>query len=144
MENPKAVIDERIKAVVLTAPWVGYNNNSGEVFLFGKNNIGLNNVKAPVLTLFGTADDVTLSSYILPATKQLAGPSYVVELVDQTHALDDGSWEDRNNWELLFFNAYLKSDDRALKTLQAAGSMKGGNEDHQLFDYQRLENKSMN
>ena len=79
-----------------------------------------------------------MASFILPATKQLSGPTYVVELIDQTHNFEQGSWDDRDNWELLFFSAYLKNDPASLETLRTARSMKGGNEDVQLFDYQRL------
>ena len=61
-----------------------------------------------------------MASFILPATKQLSGPSYVVELVDQTHNFEQGSWDDRNNWELLFFSAYLKNDPASLETLSTA------------------------
>jgi predicted dienelactone hydrolase len=139
MEKPKAVIDERIKAIVLAAPWVGTDYEEKDFFVFGANNRGLNKVTTPALTLFGTDDKVTLSSQILPATKQFAGPSYVIELVGQPHVFEAGSWEDRNAWELLFFNAYLKNDTEALQTLQTARSMKGGNEDYQLADYQKTQ-----
>jgi len=37
----------------------------------------------------------------------------------------------------LFFAAYLKHDPEALEMLKTARSMKGGNEDIQLFDYQK-------
>ncbi len=90
-----------------------------------------------MICFFGTKDDVTLASFILPAARQLSGPTYVIELVDQPHVFEGGSWEDRNNWELLFFSAYLKGDPKSLATLKTARSMKGGNEDVQLFDYQQ-------
>jgi len=73
--------------------------------------------------------------------KRLSGPTYVVELVDQPHVFETGSWEDRDNWELLFFSAYLKSNLASLETLKTGRSMKGGNEDVQLFDYQRVTGK---
>ena len=69
--------------------------------------------------------------------KKLGGPTYVVELIDQPHVFEGGSWQDRDNWELLFFNAYLKNDAGALAALEVSDSMQGGNADRQLFDYQR-------
>ena len=69
--------------------------------------------------------------------RQLSGPTYVVELVDQPHVFEQGSWEDRDNWELLFFSAYLKHDQAALALLESAASMRNGNEDRQRFDYQK-------
>lgn len=63
-----------------------------------------------MLRLFSTKDEDTLTSFILPAPKQLSGPTYVVELVNQPHIFEQRSWEDRANWELLFFSAYLKND----------------------------------
>ncbi len=73
--------------------------------------------------------------------KRLSGPTYVVELVDQPHIFEEGSWEDRDNWELIFFAAFLKHEAAALKSLQLGRSMKGGNQDIQLFDYQKLPDK---
>jgi dienelactone hydrolase len=135
--NTAAVSDERIKAGVIAAPWVGGKKDGDDRFAFGHNNSELNRVTAPMLCLFGTKDEDALASFILPASRQLSGPTYVVELVDQAHVFEPGSWEDRNNWELLFLSAYLKNDPESLATLKTARSMKGGNEDVQLFDYQR-------
>lgn len=134
--NPATVSDKRIKAGVIAAPWVGGNYDGEDFFAFGPDNNGLKRVTAPILTFFGTKDDVTLASFILPATRKLSGPSYVVELVDQPHVFEDGSWQDRDNWEMLFFSAYLKNNPASLATLKTGRSMKGGNENLQLFDYQ--------
>ncbi|MDJ0938622.1 MAG: hypothetical protein QNJ00_02530 [Woeseiaceae bacterium] len=122
---------------MLAAPWVGGEYDSNEVFAFGDQNRDLANVTVPVLCAYGSRDEVTLASYILPAMKQLGGPTYVIELVDQPHVFEGGSWQDRDAWELLFFNAYLKGDRLALETLKTARSMQGGNADIQLFDYQQ-------
>jgi hypothetical protein len=137
MGNTATVHDTRIKVGVIAAPWVGGHYDGGDVFAFGPANKALGGVDAPMLCLFGTKDEATLASFILPATKKLSGPTYVVELVDQPHIFERGSWEDRNNWELLFFSAYLKNDLASLELLKTGSSMKGGNEDIQLFDHQR-------
>ncbi|MEM8817758.1 MAG: alpha/beta fold hydrolase [Pseudomonadota bacterium] len=134
--NTATVSDARIKAGVIAAPWVGGNYDGDEVFAFGPGNTGLNRVTAPMLCLFGSKDEVTQAAFILPAMRHLAGPTYVVELVDQPHIFEQGSWDDRNGWELLFFSAYLKNDPTSLAVLRTARSMRGGNEDRQLFDYQ--------
>ena len=136
--NSNSVIDRRITAAVVAAPWVGGTYGLKKFFAFGPNNNGLNRIDIPVIGLFGTDDEVTQSAFILPAMKELSGPAYLVELIDQTHALEEGSWEDRNNWELLFFSAFLKHDHASLEALKNTRSMKGGNEDVQLFDYQVL------
>ncbi len=135
--NPATVSDSRIKAGVIAAPWVGGHYNGEDVFAFGPDNDDISEVDVPIISFFGTDDDVTTAEFILPAMKKLSGPTYVVELVDQPHNFDGGSWEDRNAWELLFYEAYLKGDQDALATLKSARSMKGGNEDIQLFDYQK-------
>jgi predicted dienelactone hydrolase len=132
-----SVSDPRFTAAVIAAPWVGHYEKQKEVFAFGGNNTGLKPVKTPVLTLFGTKDKSTLASFILPATKHFAGPSYVVELIDQPHIFESGSWQDRNNWEMLFFAAYLKDDKQALQKLKLGLSMKGSNQDLQRLEYQR-------
>ena len=136
--NPATVSDERIRAASIAAPWVGGNYNGKDFFAFGPDNTHLAKVDIPILSFFGTRDEATLASFILPAMKHLSGPVYVVELVDQPHVFEAGSWQDRDNWEVLFFAAYLKHDAAALATLEDGHSMQGGNEDRQLFDYRRL------
>jgi dienelactone hydrolase len=133
--NTATVSDKRITAGVIAAPWVGGHYNGEDFFAFGPDNSDLKRVTAPMLTFFGTKDDVTLASFILPAARKLSGPSYVVELVDQPHVFEEGSWQDRDNWEVLFFSAYLKHNPVSLATLKTGRSMRGGNEDIQLFDY---------
>jgi dienelactone hydrolase len=135
--NTATVSDKRIKAGVIAAPWVGGNYDGSDFFAFGPNNSELNRVTIPMISFFGTKDENTLASFILPATKQFSGPTYVVELVDQPHVFEEGSWEDRDNWEMLFYSAYLRNDPTSLAMLKTTRSMKGGNEDIQLFDYQR-------
>lgn len=136
--NTASASDSRIRAVSVAAPWVGGIVDGEDFFAFGPNNASLAEVDIPVISFFGTRDEDTLASFILPAMKQLSGPRYVVELVDQPHVFEDGSWQDRDNWEQIFFAAYLKNDSAALAMLEVGRSMKGGNEDRQLFDYQRL------
>jgi dienelactone hydrolase len=135
--HAESVKDGRITAGVIAAPWVGSNNEGGMEFAFGKNNDSLTNVQIPIISFFGTADEVTTAASILPAMKRLSGPTYVVELVDQPHVFEGGSWQDRDNWELHFFNAHLKGDADSLRLLQLGESARGGNEDRQRFDYQR-------
>ncbi len=135
--NAETVSDERIKAGVLAAPWVGHSHNGIDIFAFGPDNSALGEVAVPMIWFFGTKDEATRASFILPAARRTSGPTYVIELVDQPHIFEQGSWQDRDNWELLFFSAYLKNDPKSLATLKSARSMKGGNEDVQLFDYQK-------
>jgi dienelactone hydrolase len=137
--NSRSVTDSRITAAVVTAPWVGGIYGGEDYYAFGANHAGLNRIDIPVIGLFGTNDDVVKPSFLLAAIKELSGPFYLVELVDQTHDLEEGSWEDRNHWELLFFSAFLKHDSAALEALRITTSMKGGNEDVQRFDYQVLD-----
>ncbi|MGB5163695.1 MAG: hypothetical protein WBN09_11700 [Woeseiaceae bacterium] len=136
--NTATVRDPRIKAISLAAPWVGGHYDGSDFHAFGQDNGGLNRVSVATICFFGTRDEDTLASFILPAARRLSGSTYVIELVDQPHIFEEASWEDRNNWELLFFSAYLKHDPASLTTLRTANSMKGGNEDYQLMDYQRV------
>jgi dienelactone hydrolase len=135
--NMASVSDSRIKAGVLSAPWVGGEYNGNNFFPFGDDNAGLDKVDAPLIWFFGTRDDVTRASFILPASRQTSGPTYVVEMIGQEHNFEDDSWQDRDNWESLFFSAYLKNDQASLEALKTTRSMEGGNNDEQLFEYQR-------
>lgn len=138
IRNSATVTDPRIKVGVLSLPWVGGKNDDGEEFhAFGADNAGLASVSMPILSFVGTKDEIAKPSYILPSMRKLSGPTYVVELVDQTHGLEQGSRTDRNNWQLLFLSAYLKNDQESMDTLRSAVSMEGGNKDVQLFDYQQ-------
>ena len=130
--------DPRIAASVAAAPWVGHRDAFRGFLAFGEDNRGLSNVTVPTLVFYGTEDQVTSGKYILPAVEQLAGPRYLVELVDQRHDLDEGAWQDRNNWELLFFNAYLKHDAEAREKLRVGNGFVGGSTDRQRFDFQVL------
>ncbi len=132
------VHDDRITASVIAAPWVGNKGFFRTTYAFGKGNETLQRVTAPVLSFVATNDESTTPDTIYPAMKQLSGPVYVVELVDQPHIFEGGSWQDRDNWELVFFNAFLKGDAAALDALRTGHSMGGGNEDVQRFEYQRL------
>jgi predicted dienelactone hydrolase len=140
-DQANSVSDPRFTAAVIAAPYVGHYEQGKEVFAFGINNIGLTSVKIPVLTLFGSKDESTLASFILPATEQFSGPSYVVELVAQAHVFEPSSWQDKENWEMLFFNAYLKHDKQALERLEHGLSMHGGNENLQRLEFQRLQGR---
>jgi hypothetical protein len=135
--NMSSVSDSRITAGVLSAPWVGGEYNGNNFFPFGDDNAGLDKVGAPLIWFFGTRDDVTRASFILPASRQTSGPTYVVEMIGQEHNFEDDSWQDRDNWESLFFSAYLKNDQASLEALKTTRSMEGGNNDEQLFEYQR-------
>lgn len=135
--NPESPVDSRITAGVIAAPWVSGMLEGKDFLAFGPSNTGLDRVNIPIISFFGTKDENTLASFILPAMRELSGPTYVIELVDQPHVFEGGSWEDRDNWEQLFFSAYLKHDPASLQVLRTARSMQGGNEDVQLFDYQK-------
>ncbi|MEO1035552.1 MAG: hypothetical protein AAFX44_08330 [Pseudomonadota bacterium] len=134
----ETAMDARIAASVIAAPWVGHDSGLGGYYAFGPDNTDLRHITVPVICFFGTKDDVTRASYILPAMQKLSGPTYVVELVDQPHIFDGGGWRDRDKWELLFFSAYLKADSEALKYLRTIRSMAGGSEDVQRYEFQQL------
>ncbi|MEL0068026.1 MAG: hypothetical protein VW874_07165 [Gammaproteobacteria bacterium] len=136
--HPESVVDPRTKAIVLAAPWVGRNDQEQRYYVFGEQNETLKNVSAPTISFVASKDTVTTPESIYPAMQLLSGPTYVIELVDQPHVFEDGSWLDRNNWEVIFFNAYLKNDATALAMLKEGRSMAGGNVDRQLMDYQSL------
>ena len=138
LDHSGSFSDPRIRAVVAASPWVGGGGFSGDYFLFADKNNGLADIKVPVLTTFGTNDISTPMNTILPAVQNLSGPRYVIELVDQPHVYEPGSWQDLGNWELVFLSAYLKDDPQSLEKLRTGSSMQGGNRDVQHFDLQRL------
>jgi dienelactone hydrolase len=137
LPEPFSVYDPRVSAVVAIAPWVGGVYDGRDYSLFEDQYSGLKAIDVPVLGVFGSNDQSTPKSTILAGIEQLSGPRYVVELIDQPHVFEPGSWQDMGNWELLFLSAYLKQDEQSLKQLQTTTSMKGGNRDIQHFEYQK-------
>ncbi|NNJ93956.1 MAG: hypothetical protein HKP57_04335 [Halobacteria archaeon] len=135
--NTESVSDARVKAAVLAAPWMGHPEEGRDVFPFGPENRELKRVNVPVLWFYGTKDSINQPRFIVDAAGKTSGPGYIIELVDQPHVFEGPSWADRNAWELLFFNAYLKDDASAFNSLKRGSSMKGGNADAQLFDHQK-------
>ena len=132
-----AIQRPRVRAAIASAPWTGSRWNGGEHYPFGENNIGLAKIEAPVLGLYGDRDAIVQPAFVLSAFEQLAGPRYVVQLIDQPHIYAPGSWQDQGNWVLLFLAAHLKDDEAARKQLSEATSMQGGGADQQRFDLQR-------
>jgi dienelactone hydrolase len=137
LDENNSVHDPRVSAVVAAAPWVGGRHGGHDYDLFGAGNTGLAAIEAPVLTVFGSRDKSTSETSILGGMEHLSGPRYIIELIDQPHIFQAGSWQDLANWELLFLAAFLKKDAKSLRQLQTSTSMKGGNEDIQHFDLQR-------
>ncbi len=127
-----------IKALSLAAPWTGGDYDGKSFYPFGEGHRELRHVSAPAIIFFGTRDEDTTADYVLPATRQTSGPMYVIELIDEPHIFSPGAWQDRNQWELRFFNAYLKGDRQALEDLAQGTSMKDGGNDRQHVEYQRV------
>ena len=62
MNNSNSVVDQRIKAAFVGAPWVGINKLFSKHYIFGKKNINLSNIEIPVMLLFGSNDTITIGT----------------------------------------------------------------------------------
>ena len=133
--EPNTVHDSRFAAGVAASPWTGGYQGEVEYFPFTSDQSEMRYIDKPVLTVYGNADDITKPKYILGASKELQGPAYLVEMEVEGHIYSPGGWADLQQWELLFFDAYLKGDTDALEKLQKAESFEGGAIDHQRFNY---------
>ena len=98
LDDPGSFYDPRVSAVVAAAPWVGGQSAGRDYFLFGENNSGLAQIEAPVLAVFGSKDEATTRASILQGLEQVSGPRYIIELVDQPHVFEAGSWQDLGKW----------------------------------------------
>ena len=126
--------DSRIRAGVGVVPWLG----AGTFHPFGTSNIGVDGVDNPFLTIYGTEDDVAPPSFSLPALNRMSSDAYAVALHGAPHILRSHEHEDAMNWQLLFFDAYLKDNYKSLKALKSAESFEGSANDQQMFEYQRI------
>ncbi len=133
--EPEAVHDCRITAAVALSPWTGGYYRSGSYYPFGIEHEEMKRIRKPLLTIYGSADSVTRASYILPAVSEVQGPAFLVELIGQPHVYDAGGWQDAQQWELLFFDAYLRGIETSLDQMRSSRSFLGGADDIQHFDY---------
>ena len=132
--NSNSLEDPRIKVGVGVVPFLG----SGTLFPFGSSNIGARGVDKPLLSIYATSDTVAPPSYLLAALRRTVGTTYAVSLGGAPHILRPNENVDAINWELLFFNAYLKGDYRSLSALNTVQSFQGAANDQQEFAYQRI------
>jgi len=133
--EPNTAHDARFSAGVAASPWTGGFQGEVEYFPFTSDQSEMRTIRKPVLTVYGNADDVTRPKYILGAAKQVQGPAYLVEMEGEGHLYSPGGWADLQQWELLFFDAYLKGESDALEKLQTTESFEGGTVDRQHFNY---------
>jgi dienelactone hydrolase len=131
------VHDDRFAAGVAASPWTGGYQGEVEYFPFTSDHSEMRYIDKPMLTIYGSADEITQPKYVLGASKQVQGPAYLVELRGEGHIYSPEGWADVQQWELMFFDAYLKGDKVALETLKSAESVEGGCEDFQHFDYRK-------
>jgi len=129
--------DTRIRAGIGIVPYLGSSKGGSEFYPFGPNNVGMSEISKPFLCIYGSSDSVAPASFILPAMSRLSGPRYVVEFVNQPHVFTGPFWSDRENWEVLFFRAYLQDDAEALALLGSVDGIAGFGEDRQHFELQR-------
>ncbi len=131
--HPSSITDSRIKAGVAGEPSFWRQINNTWYPLFGSNNISLSRIDAPYMSING-------SEYVVAydEIEQMKGTTYGILFPGQPHVFEGPSWDDALNWSIVFFNAYLKDDDRMLALLNSANSVKGFNPDFQLFKEQKL------
>lgn len=131
--HPQSIIDERIRAGVALEPtiWRMVDDTYQEVF--GVDNQALSNIERPYLSVYGTEHPRPFDEVEL-----VQGSAFAISLPGQPHVFEAPSWSDVLNWEFVFFEAYLKNDDNALRKLRAASSVKGFNPDFQLFNKQQI------
>ena len=61
------------------------------------------------------------------------GVTTAIMLDGEPHLVSDAANLDIRTWETLFFNAWLKDDAAARKTLESATSVRGGVPDHRTL-----------
>lgn len=127
--DPSATTDDRITAIVALEPSIISPTGT----IFGASNIAITAIDKPYLHINGT-------EFIYPtaAVRLVSGSVYSITLPGQPHVFQTASWSDTQNWELVFFGAYLKNDPRLLELLRTADSVEGFNADFQLHASQRL------
>jgi len=120
--------EPRIKAGVATVPWVG---------AFGNDHAGLSDVDRPFMQIYGSSDGLSSSS-IRCMDRLSQSDCYLIKMVGQGHAFQTEYYVDAFNWELHFFNAYLRNDPEAFRVLQETSSFAGFGNDIQQVSARRI------
>ena len=68
-DSDKTAHHPLISAAVIAAPWTGSVHDGTTYYAFGHENTGLSGISIPILTFFGSKDDITSPDFILPAVK---------------------------------------------------------------------------
>ncbi|MEM9646490.1 MAG: hypothetical protein AAF989_15975 [Planctomycetota bacterium] len=119
--------EPRIKAGVATVPWFG---------AFDARYLGLRGVDRPFMQIYGSADGLAQAG-IRCMNYLRRSDRFLIEMVGQGHAFEADFYVDAFNWELNFFNAYLRGDEEAFQVLKSTRSFKGYGDDVQQFKHQR-------
>ncbi len=129
--------DPRIKAGVGVVPYMGGVLGvwpfTMDDWPFGQDYSGLKPVRRPFLALYGQKDKNVPPEGVEAGVRAMSGPTTAVMLDGETHSLSQGAEADVNTWEVLFFNAWLRNDDKARRQLALGTSVRGGGRDHKTI-----------
>lgn len=117
--------DERVKAGFSTVPALDSTS------YFSPN--GLRAVQKPFLAVYGGKDAVVRKEDVEARIRELQGPTAAVRFDNEAHVTSKEAWPLVHTWEVLFFDAWLKGDETARKTVYGAGSVAGNAENHKTW-----------
>lgn len=121
--------DPRIKAGFGLVPFTGAIWGMP----FGRDYEGMRAVKKPYLAVYSGKDSSVPPETVLASIKQCPGEAMAVCLEGEGHLLSQEAWKDEPTWEILFFNAWLKGDEKAKALLSGELSVRGGVNDHVVY-----------
>jgi len=131
--------DPRIKAGVGLVPFLG--GASGvwpfkmDMWYFGEDHAGLRRVKRPFLAICGEKDSNVPPEGVAAGVREMAGSTSVIMLDGESHQISSAASSDIRTWEIVFFDAWLRGDATARGKLKTGTSVRGGVNDHKIFQH---------
>ena len=129
--SARVTLDPRLKAAVGYVPYFGVDAYPA----FGRDLMGLDDVRLPFLALSGTADTTAPLSVVERGMRRLADTRQLVALTDLEHRFDARYAGEIFTWSLAFISGQLSGDAVARATSARMTAVAGGMEDVQKIDY---------
>jgi hypothetical protein len=111
-------------------PWLGDERNR----LWGKDHDGAISIKVPFLAISGVDDDIARYPITLDVMRRMSGLKYLVGIEKAGHSFSPAMVDIMHTVTLLFFDAQLKGDRKAMALMNTLKKVNVNQEMH-FFEF---------
>jgi hypothetical protein len=133
-DEPSVPVDERFRAGFGFVPYSGVAGNFAP---FGDDRKALAAVREPFFAVYGAADTTVTPATVESAVAKTGGSAFAVRMAGEGHLFSAPARMEGYTYEVVFFDAWLKDDARAMRLITGDLSVDGGVSDTRT--YQREE-----